>query len=273
MRTRSLSLSVALAVAAAVLSACNSNRNASIAPVPEQLSPQSVGAAVATPMPVTEGVGSGKVWGVDDFFKPIDGDSTSGGHGPLGSSLNGIACDSSMANSGYHVHFFLGIIVNGRQYALPDGVGLADPKQVEITYGVPNQEEYVVPPPGQKSGCYYRLHTHDPSGVVHAELPNPSGTLKVQNSYVKLGQFFSVWGHKVTTTSFDTFGGPVTVITSGQRYQGGTSSGEIYKSSYTRYTGDPNLIPIYSHEVIWLEVGSGNPSPSQLPNIVFYQEY
>lgn len=267
----SLSL-LSFSFAAAVLAGCGHVGGAPSAPVEAPLNVQSV--AFMTTMPATENVGAGQMYnGLQDTFSPHDGDSTTGGHGPLNSTLDGIQCASTMADSGYHIHFFLGIVRNGQQYALPDGIGFANPSGHEITYGVPNQEEYVVPPPGQTQGCYYRVHTHDSSGVIHVELPNPTGTLKVQNSYVKLGQLLAIWGHRVTSSSFDTLGGPVRVVTSGQRYQGGTSTGRISNTTYTYYGLDLNQIPIYSHEVIWLLVGSGNPAPQQLPSIVYYEEY
>lgn len=274
MRRASLSSVLCIGAAVAALAGCRGGiGGAPTAPVPDQPSLQSVAATLPspTPWPVTEGVGSGSTHvGSDDLFSPTDGDSPSGGHGPAGSTLSGIRCDTSMSNSGYHIHFFLGIAVNGRQYALPDGAGIADPGG-EITYnGIPNQTEYTR---AGSAGCFYRLHTHDWTGVVHVELPDPNHLLSVKSSQVKLGQFLAIWGHKVSTTSFDTLGGPVKVVTSGQRYQGGIPSGEVYSSSYSYYTGDPNLIPVYSHEVIWLLVGSGNPTPQKLPNIVYYQEY
>jgi len=39
---------------------------------------------------------------------------------------------------------------------------------------------------------------------------------------------------------------------------------------YTQYTGDINQIPLYSHQVIWILIGSGNPTGSSLPNVNFW---
>lgn len=199
MHSRGIFSIVTMGVAAAVLTACGGH--AGVAPsVPVDNTPltqQSVG--FMTALPTTEYVGAGQTRnGVDGLFSPIDGDSPTGGHGPLNSTLDGIMCASTMANSGYHIHFFLGIVRNGSQYALPDGIGFANPKQQEITYnGIPNQEEYVVPPSGQRYGCYYRMHTHDTSGVVHVEMPQ---AYYIKSSVTKLGQLFAVWGHHVTTS-------------------------------------------------------------------------
>jgi hypothetical protein len=40
---------------------------------------------------------------------------------------------------------------------------------------------------------------------------------------------------------------------------------------YTQWLGDPNAIPLYSHEVIFLEVGPTY--PTILPNVIFYSEF
>jgi len=224
-------------------------------------------------------VGFGQTNGLDDQFtnpydshQPNDGDSQNGGHGPLGSNVDGITCDASMADSGYHVHFFIGLYVNGQQIAVPDGVGMSEPSGEATFNNVPNQTEYVYPSPGSTQGCYYGMHTHDPSGVVHVEVPNPNN-VPITQSMTTLGQFLDIWGQSIDLVHFGQYNGPVTIYTSGQTYRGGQNNGYVYSYTYSQFTGDPMQMPIYSHEVIWIMVGSGNPALNQLPNVDFFEEY
>jgi hypothetical protein len=82
---------------------------------------------------------------------------------------------------------------------------------------------------------------------------------------------FDIWGITVNANQVGQFSGPVQVVTSGQVYRGGPGNGVVYRSMYTPWTGDPNAIPLYSHEVIFLEVGPTY--PTTLPNVIFYSEY
>ncbi len=61
-------------------------------------------------------------------------------------------------------------------------------------------------------------------------------------------------------------------MTSGQQYRGGSEwqHGRDVKD-LTPYLGDPNSIPLYSHEVIWFLIGPQ--LPASLPNVHFYEEF
>ena len=162
-----------------------------------------------------------------------------------------------MSNN-YHIHIFLGLYVNGTEFAIPRGIGVVvptDPNNLEILYA---------------TNCFYYTHTHDSTGVVHVEDPDVSGTAVTGTLYT-LGDVFSVWGITVNATQFGQFSGPVSVYTSGQVYRGGGASSLIAESDLTRWIGDPNQIPLYSHEVIWFLVGPTY--PAGLPNISFFEEY
>jgi hypothetical protein len=77
--------------------------------------------------------------------------------------IDGISCDSG-EYSDYHVHAHLAIFVQGKPVAIPDGVGI--PRD-----------------------CYYWLHTHDDTGIIHIEAP--------RNSRPTLGEFYDIWGQKL----------------------------------------------------------------------------
>src|SRR6202008_1932708 len=133
--------------------------------------------------------------------------------------------------------------VNGRQAALPWGVGMKDPAQPDVRGFV------------EKATCYYYTHIHDSSGILHVEDVNPNNAT-VKASLHTLGNIFDVWGITVNANQFGPFHGPVRIYTSGQQFRGGGGSNLITLASTLKlYTGDPHSIAIYSHEVIFIEVG------------------
>jgi hypothetical protein len=231
-------------------------------------------AASATPSSLNVTTGFGETNGADNAFVPDAGDMSASSPGAMpggggnGQAVDNITCDQSMYTGpvppGYHVHAFVGLYVNGQELSIPRGVGMEAPGGTETYGGVPNQTEYAT--------CFYDMHTHDPSGLVHMESANPTGVPQT-GSIFTLGNFLDIWGINVTPTSFGPYQGPVSVYTSGQVYRGHMDNGHVYSNTYTLYTGDPHQIPMYSHEVIWFVVGSGNPTGSSLPNITFWTEY
>ena len=206
--------------------------------------------------------------GVDGEFDPPTGDTPSGGQGPLGTTFDGQTCEATMSNN-YHIHVFIGIYVNGTELALPRGLGIyggGSPPPDEIVY----------------ASCFFFTHTHDSTGVFHVEYPNPNN-VPITQPVFQTQDLFNMWGITVSPTQFGQFAGPVTVYTSGQVYRGGSDcSGNIPpagtvlggpivpETDLSLWTGDPNAIPLYSHEVIWYFVGSGN--PDTLPQINFDEE-
>ena len=183
---------------------------------------------------------SGAVLGQDDTFTPVDGDASGGGNGQ---TVDGIPCLPTMAEGNYHVHVFVGIIVNGHELALPDGVGMKNPGA---------DSGGVV----RTASCFYYLHTHDAAGIVHVEDPSTASRTTALHT---LGQVFAIWGHSLSGW---------TIYTSGQKYAG-QGAQTISNSTYKQYSGSPSSLPLYAHEVIWLQSGSPILAPSQLPSIQF----
>jgi len=78
-------------------------------------------------------------------------------------TIDGIQCNPSEQLL-FHVHAHLDIIINGQYYLVPAQIGITNT-------------------------CYYWLHTHDVSGIIHIESP--------VNRDFTLGQFFDVWSKKI----------------------------------------------------------------------------
>lgn len=91
------------------------------------------------------------------------------GPGTLPPAVAGIPCATDLHKTGtYHVHAQLALYVEGQPVTVPADVGIVkDPKTGQVL-------------------CMYWLHTHDESGTIHVEAPQP-GTFT-------LGQFFAVAG-------------------------------------------------------------------------------
>ncbi len=143
-----------------------------------------------------------------------DGDTEQGGRGQ---EVSGIPCGTDTV--GYHVHAHLSLFVQGEQLAIPIAIGTVDPI-------ITNGPRFVV-----AARCFYWLHTHDASGVVHVEAPAARE--------FTLGQFFDVWGEPLSATNVAGYEGALTVYVNG-----------------ARYTGDPRAIPLDAHAQITLEVGT-----------------
>jgi hypothetical protein len=146
---------------------------------------------------------------------PGNGASPSGGRGQ---AVDGIPCEKR-ERLGYHVHAHLRI--------LKDGVE----QPVSAYAGIPGAP--LLP------SCYYWVHTHDRSGVIHIEAPTDRS--------VTLGQFFDIWGWPLTPTRVVKLAVP----------SGGLKTfvdGEPYE-------GDPRQITLARHTQVVLELGKEVPPP------------
>jgi hypothetical protein len=133
-----------------------------------------------------------------------------------GATVDGIRCQTN-EQVAYHIHSHLAIFDNGVQQAVPHGIGIPGPQTV--------QNGFV-----SSGKCFYWLHTHDATGVIHIESPT-------QQTYT-LGQFFDIWGRKLSSDQVGSAKGQVTAYVNGKRF-----------------SGDPRSIKLGSHEVIQLDVG------------------
>jgi hypothetical protein len=191
----------------------------------------------------------GAVIGVPNKFHPHKGDTRRGGRGE---PVNGIGCYKTMVLNKYHVHVYLGIVYEGTQMALPSTIGMVDPGPA--VQGFTNTAK-----------CFYRIHTHDSSGIVHFEFAR---NLPVGAEFVHMKDILDIWGVRRAADRFGPFAGPIHV------FYGTAPLGQVTVSSYRPYTRGPlDDILLRSHEVVWIEIGKKYYSASQLPSVTFYMEY
>jgi hypothetical protein len=145
------------------------------------------------------------------------GTTASDASGGAGQTVDGVKCNRTEQLT-YHVHAHLSLIANGSPEALPALIGI----------------------PGGATGtpqCFYFLHTHDTSGVIHIEAPAKTA--------FTLGQFFAVWGQPLSKSQATNLKAPLHVF--------------VGKKAYT---GNPANIKLTPHGLITIESGKTVAPPS-----------
>jgi hypothetical protein len=114
-----------------------------------------------------------------------------------GLPIDGIGCNS-MEQFAMHIHAHLDIIVNDVYFLVPSQIGIP-------------------------SNCFYWLHTHDESGIVHIEAP--------MHRDFTLGQFFDIWGKKLSNDQIFNYvadaNNPLNVYVNGTKVPEGTNYRDI----------------------------------------------
>jgi len=146
------------------------------------------------------------------MFEP--GDTPLGGNGQPVDGIEG----SPREMLKVHVHAHLALFHKGEQIAIPYGIGIVRPFQVNNGFV------------GMGQGIYW-LHTHDATGIIHVESPD--------DRRYTLGNFFDIWGQPLTLHEVAGLKGVVRAFVDGKRY-----------------SGDPRAIVLGPHTQITLEVGS-----------------
>ncbi len=146
-----------------------------------------------------------------------------------GEVVDGIHCDASEQVI-FHVHTHLTIFVDGKARAVPYGIGITPPRQVDQTS---------VGPFVTGGSCFYWLHTHAQDGIIHIESP-------VQRRYT-LGDFFAIWHQPLTQNQVGPAKGPVTAFYDGKLYR-----------------GNPSTMPVGDHVQIQLDVGRPLVTPEHI---------
>jgi hypothetical protein len=119
----------------------------------------------------------------------------------------------------FHIHAHLSIYIDGQSVALPAQIGITNT-------------------------CYYWLHTHDTSGIIHMESP-------IQTIFT-LGTFLQLWRHQFSQLQY-------------QNQLSSTEGWKVYIDGKP-YTGDFNKIELKAHELITLAYNSPNVKPDTVFN-------
>jgi hypothetical protein len=151
-----------------------------------------------------------------------------GSPGP-GQSVDGISCQTGEQTL-FHVHTHLTVFVDGKPRQVPQGVGIAPPRQVQQS----GAGRFVA-----SGACFSWLHTHASDGIVHIESP-------VKRSFT-LGNFFDVWGQPLGPDQVGPVNGPVTAFYNGRHY-----------------IGNPQNIPLGNDVQIQLDVGRPLVAPEKI---------
>jgi hypothetical protein len=134
--------------------------------------------------------------------------------------IDNVYCDQ-LEMQAAHIHAHLSIWINGHLSALPQGIGIPiDPQSGQAT-------------------CFYWLHTHDSTGVIHIEAP-------VQET-LTLGQFFDEWNQQ-----FQSLGFPSQLLL--------TSGWTSWVNGHPSH-GSITSIALTSHALITLAFNSPNAKP------------
>ena len=147
----------------------------------------------------------------------------------LGQTIEGVSCQPA-EKVAFHIHAHLTVFAGTRAYQVPYGIGVGAPLQGLNT------------PSGAfatQGSCFMWLHTHASDGIVHVEAPK-------QMSFT-LGQFFAVWGAKLSRSGVGEAKGKVTAFYNGKVW-----------------TGDLGAIPLSPDAQIQLDVGSPVVAPEHI---------
>ena len=139
----------------------------------------------------------------------------------LNQTVDGVKCERA-EKVAFHIHAHLAIFVNGKQRQIPYGIGIGPPLA-----GQPNKISGFV----TQGSCFAWLHTHTADGIIHMEAP--------KKQTFTLGQFFAVWGIKLSATQVGPAHGRVTALVDGKVV-----------------SGDPRKIVLKAHELVQLDVGT-----------------
>jgi hypothetical protein len=171
------------------------------------VAPGAVARRQGGPIPLVQGTQVGVT-----MFEP--GDTPQGGNGQPVDGIEG----SSREMLQVHVHAHLALINKGQQIAIPYGIGIVKPFQVNNGFV------------GTGRGIYW-LHTHDATGIIHVESPD--------SRRYTLGNFFDIWGQPLTSKEVAGLKGVVRAFVDGKPY-----------------AGDPRSIVLGAHMQITLQVGT-----------------
>lgn len=139
----------------------------------------------------------------------------------LGQTVDGIKCELS-EKAAFHVHAHLAIFVNGKQRQVPYGIGIGPPLR---------GQNFAAGAFVTQGSCFAWMHTHAGDGIIHLEAP--------KRITFNLGEFFDIWGEKLSSSQVGPAHGKVTVLVDGKVVQ-----------------GDPRSIVLGNRQLVQLDVGT-----------------
>jgi hypothetical protein len=157
--------------------------------------------------------------GIFFIYRSVNSDGQASANG-LYPGVDNVTCDQG-EQTAYHIHAHLSIYINGAAVQVPQGIGIA--------------------PDGS---CFYWLHTHDTSGIIHIEAPG--------QQHFTLGNFFDVWSQRFSQLPY-----PLQLDN--------TSAWQVYVDGKP-YTGNFRQIPLQAHELVTLAYNSPHVTPDTIYN-------
>jgi hypothetical protein len=210
-------------------------------------------APTPAPLPSVIALRTGAQWGTVPTLWPTLGSDVNGGHGQ---TIDGLSCGAMVDNS-FHVHAFLGVLVNGVPMRVPPGIGVKNPGP--LVNGFLNS-----------GTCFYSVHTHDADGYIHMEALSST---PLSGSLFTLGNVLDMWGEQITPVSFGPYSGQVRVFETQAALRNVlTPAGGWHEITST--TGlDWDAMALYSHSAVMIEVGPYFVDAPNLPQVQFDTEY
>jgi len=139
----------------------------------------------------------------------------------LNQTVDGIKCELA-EKVAFHIHAHLAVFVDGKQKQVQFGIGIGPPLR---------GQNAPVGPFVTNGSCFAWLHTHTADGIIHIESP-------FKRTFT-LGDFFDIWGQKLTAARVGPSHGKVTALVNGKVVG-----------------GDPRAIKLGDHALIQLDVGT-----------------
>jgi hypothetical protein len=144
--------------------------------------------------------------------------ANAGAQQALNPAVDNVQCNASEQLT-YHVHAHLSLYINGKAVPVSQYVGITN-------------------------ACFYWLHTHDTSGVIHIEAP--------QQTTFTLGNFLHLWKQQFSQLQYPS-------------QLDNTSGWQAYVDGKP-YSGNFNAIPLNPHALITLAYHSPGVKPDTLYN-------
>ncbi|HLI71889.1 MAG TPA: hypothetical protein VKV19_19210 [Ktedonobacteraceae bacterium] len=135
--------------------------------------------------------------------------------------VDNVYCDA-LEGSVTHIHAHVSIYINGKLEDIPQYVGIPQDSSGNVI-------------------CYYWLHTHDTSGVIHIESPASA------NETFTFGQFVAEWDEYFNNLGFY----PQLLL----------NSGWTIWTDGKKYNGTLDSIPLTAHNLITIAYNSPNVKP------------